>query len=168
MSRVKAAPVAAAAAILLAGAAGVWWATGTGGPAPDNGEQVATGRALYAEHCASCHGANLEGQPDWRTRKPDGRMPAPPHDASGHTWHHPDETLFAITRDGLAKHAPPGYQTDMPGFGGTLSDEQIRAVPCSPSSKAPGRPKSGRGTKPPRPRHAGDGPGRAHTTASIT
>ena len=126
MSRVKAAPVAAAAAILFAGAAGAWWATGTGGP--DNGEQVATGRALYADHCASCHGANLEGQPDWRTRKPDTRMPAPPHDASGHTWHHPDETLFAITRDGLAKHAPPGYQTDMPGFGGTLSDKQIRAV----------------------------------------
>jgi mono/diheme cytochrome c family protein len=128
MIRAKAARVAAAAAILLASAAGAWWVTGAGGPDLDNGEQVATGRTLYAEHCASCHGASLEGQPDWRTRKADGRMPAPPHDASGHTWHHPDETLFAITRDGLAKHAPPGYQTDMPGFGGTLSDEQIRAV----------------------------------------
>ena len=51
------------------------------------------GERLYQENCASCHGANLEGQPDWRTRLPNGRLPAPPHDASGHTWHHTDRVL---------------------------------------------------------------------------
>ena len=52
--------------------------------------QVARGEALYAKHCASCHGANLEGQPDWKKRLANGRLPAPPHDMTGHTWHHPD------------------------------------------------------------------------------
>ncbi|MBT0960898.1 c-type cytochrome [Denitromonas iodatirespirans] len=90
---------------------------------------AANGAVLYATHCASCHGANLEGQPNWRERKPDGRLPAPPHDASGHTWHHPMEMLFQMTRDGLVPPlAPEGYQSDMPAFGGTLSDDEIRAI----------------------------------------
>jgi len=87
------------------------------------------GEKLYAQHCASCHGANLEGQPDWRKRLANGRFPAPPHDASGHTWHHPDEVLFAITKHGLVPpYAPAGYESDMPAFGGKLSDQEIRAV----------------------------------------
>lgn len=87
------------------------------------------GEKLYAQHCASCHGANLEGQPDWRKRLANGRFPAPPHDASGHTWHHPDEVLFAVTKHGLVPpYAPAGYESDMPAFGGKLSDQEIRAV----------------------------------------
>lgn len=92
-------------------------------------ETLALGGKLYAQHCASCHGANLEGQPNWRSRLPSGRMPAPPHDETGHTWHHPDEVLFAITKHGVVPpYAPPGYESDMPGFGGKLSDDEIRAV----------------------------------------
>lgn len=91
--------------------------------------QVNAGEAIYRQRCASCHGANLEGEPDWRQRKPSGRLPAPPHDDSGHTWHHPDEVLVAITRDGMVPPlAPDGYQSDMPGFGAVLSDEEIRSV----------------------------------------
>jgi hypothetical protein len=45
-------------------------------------------------------GANLEGQPNWKERQANGRLPAPPHDASGHTWHHPDAQLFGITKQG--------------------------------------------------------------------
>ncbi len=91
--------------------------------------QLAQGATLYAAQCASCHGANGEGQPNWRERKPDGRLPAPPHDASGHTWHHPMEMLFQMTRDGMVPPlAPEGYQSDMPAFGKTLSDDEIRAV----------------------------------------
>ena len=87
------------------------------------------GQRLYAEHCAACHGAKLEGQPDWRARLPNGRMPAPPHDDSGHTWHHPDAVLFGITKYGLVPpYAPPGYASDMRGFADRLSDAQIRAV----------------------------------------
>lgn len=90
---------------------------------------LARGAQLYARHCASCHGANLEGQPGWRVRLPNGRLPAPPHDASGHTWHHPDDVLFGIVKRGLVPpYAPPGYASDMPAYGGTLGDDDIRAV----------------------------------------
>lgn len=85
---------------------------------------------MYAQHCASCHGVRLEGQDNWRERLPSGRFPAPPHDASGHTWHHPDAVLFGITKHGLVpgKYAPPSYQSDMPAFGSVLSDEDLWAV----------------------------------------
>ena len=88
---------------------------------------VELGRTVYAETCASCHGANLEGQPDWKRRLANGRMPAPPHDASGHTWHHSDQSLFVITREGVAAIVP-GYESDMPAFEGVLNDAEIRAV----------------------------------------
>lgn len=91
----------------------------------DNPDQVSQGRLIYAAHCASCHGATLEGQPNWQTRKPDGRLPAPPHDQNGHTWHHPDAHLFEVTKYGLKDIAPPNYQTDMPAYDGVLTDRQI-------------------------------------------
>jgi len=106
--------------IVVAGAAFFAW-----GPAPAS--QVETGRRLYAEACAACHGASLEGQPNWQRRLPNGRMPAPPHDASGHTWHHSDEVLFRITKDGPAAY-PEGYRTDMPAFGQRLTDQEILAT----------------------------------------
>lgn len=95
---------------------------------PTNSGQVALGRTVYAQHCAACHGTNLEGQPNWRRRKPDGRLPAPPHDITGHTWEHPDETLFQVIKFGVQPMVSSDYQTDMPAFGGTLSDEEIWAV----------------------------------------
>lgn len=96
---------------------------------PQDGAQVVRGRALYEQRCASCHGQNLEGQPNWRIRLANGRMPAPPHDDSGHTWHHPDEVLFGITKHGLVPpYAPQGYPSDMLAFGSILTDDDIRAT----------------------------------------
>ncbi|GAB3090860.1 hypothetical protein GCM10027287_35530 [Bordetella muralis] len=88
------------------------------------------GKAIYAYTCAACHGAKLQGQPNWRERLANGRLPAPPHDPTGHTWHHPDAVLFDLVKNGLipGRTAPPGYQSDMPAFGSALSDEQIIAV----------------------------------------
>jgi mono/diheme cytochrome c family protein len=108
--------------VLLLGAVPDWH----GGQAST--QSIAMGKTVYAEHCAACHGASLEGQPDWQTPLPSGRLPAPPHDASGHTWHHPDEVLFEITRLGSAAVVGSGYESDMPGFDGILSDDEIRAV----------------------------------------
>ena len=113
--------IAIAVAIGMAGAA--WFATGWG---LESG-QIASGRQVYAEHCASCHGAELEGQPDWQTRLPNGRMSAPPHDASGHTWHHSDDQLFTIVKSGVSAIVPD-YESDMPAFQDVLSDDEIRAV----------------------------------------
>ena len=90
---------------------------------------LAEGKRLYDLHCASCHGLKLEGQPNWQKRLANRKLPAPPHDESGHTWHHPDEVLFGITKFGLVPpYAPPGYPSDMPAFGGTLSDREINTV----------------------------------------
>lgn len=99
-----------------------------GAVAPDlnDAARIGAGRGIYDRHCASCHGTNLEGQPNWTQRLPTGRLPAPPHDDSGHTWHHPSDMLFAITRNGLAPpYAPAGYASDMPAFGTVLTEDEI-------------------------------------------
>lgn len=111
---------------------GAWWsAGGEGSPLhadTGNATLVALGGEVYATHCASCHGANLEGEPEWRTRNADGTLPAPPHDESGHTWHHPDQQLFDITKYGIEHFAPAGYRSNMPAFEDVLSDREIWAV----------------------------------------
>lgn len=96
--------------------------------AGDNAKGIALGKTLYGQYCASCHGENLEGQPNWKEQKPDGRLPAPPHDATGHTWHHPDKQLFDITKKGTEAIVGGTYKSDMIGFGDVLSDDEIRAV----------------------------------------
>ena len=120
--------LAASAALLGTGFVLFWFAfPSQPGIDPDDAAQVALGRGIYAEHCAMCHGASLEGQPNWMERKPDGRLPAPPHDVTGHTWHHPDQQLMLITKKGLSA-VVPGYQSDMPAFENVLTDEEIAAV----------------------------------------
>lgn len=95
----------------------------------DDAVMLKRGEQIYQARCASCHGTNLEGQANWRERGADGRLPAPPHDESGHTWHHPDEVLIRITRDGVAKAAGlPDYVSSMPTFGDSLSNADIVAV----------------------------------------
>lgn len=92
---------------------------------PGNTAAVAVGGKLYAAHCAACHGEFLEGEPDWKTPREDGSLPAPPHDQSGHTWHHGDELLFNYTKKGGAAIAPAGFNSGMPGFADTLKDAEI-------------------------------------------
>jgi mono/diheme cytochrome c family protein len=94
----------------------------------DDRRDIARGSALYAEYCAACHGANLEGAENWREPGPNGRLPAPPHDATGHTWHHADRVLFEITKYGSAAVIGGGYESDMIGFGDVMSDAEIRDV----------------------------------------
>ncbi|NKX43008.1 c-type cytochrome [Roseicyclus persicicus] len=89
---------------------------------------VAQGAEIYAAECAACHGADLEGQPDWQVRNANGRMPAPPHDRTGHTWHHADALLIDITTRGTAAVVGRGYESDMPAFGDRLSEAEIIAV----------------------------------------
>ncbi len=108
-----------------------------------NTELVALGKTVYAENCADCHGANLQGQAaDWRKPNEDGTLPAPPNDQTGHTWHHPDELLFNYTQKGGAKMAPTGFKSNMPGFGedfgGSLTDREIWAALSFIKSRWPG------------------------------
>ena len=122
---------------VAAGAAGLAALLGLLGPAvaseeptkpdPDSPGVVARGKVIYDQYCASCHGANLEGQPNWRHRLPTGALPAPPHDVTGHTWHHADQDLFEMVKNGVPSILP-NYKTDMPTFKGLLSDADIWAV----------------------------------------
>lgn len=134
--RNKAATAATVALALLLAAGVAWWLQRSSAPAsasytlrPGDTALVSQGRKVYMAHCASCHGLQLQGQPNWRERGADGRLPAPPHDASGHTWHHPDELLFRITKLGVVKAAQlQDYQSNMPGYEGVLSDQEILAA----------------------------------------
>ena len=91
-------------------------------------KRISQGSALYEVNCAKCHGKNLEGQPNWKTPLPSGRLPAPPHDKSGHTWHHTDSAIAGITKLGLKPFAGDNYESDMPAFGAILSDKEIEAI----------------------------------------
>lgn len=90
---------------------------------------VVAGEAVYASNCASCHGANLEGQSNWRSPGSDGRLLEPPHDSTGHTWHHDGDTLFRLTKYGTgALIGDPEYASNMPIYDGVLTDDEIIAV----------------------------------------
>jgi len=117
----------AIAAAMSIGVGAVVAADETGKPEPDDPAAVARGKVVYDQHCASCHGAHLEGQPNWRHSLSNGKWPAPPHDATGHTWHHSDKVLFNVTKYGM-RTIVPDRDTDMPGFENVLSDANIWAV----------------------------------------
>ena len=90
---------------------------------------VQAGEVVYQAQCAVCHGKNLEGQPNWQTRDTNGYLPAPPHDANGHTWHHADDLLFEIVKFGPAVViGDDSYKTLMPAYENLLSDDEIIAV----------------------------------------
>lgn len=121
-------PAGIAVATMLWFMAMHWGGGATNGADPNDRLAVTQGAAVYRDNCAACHGQRLEGQPNWRVRRPNGRLPAPPHDATGHTWHHPDQHLFDITKFGTAAIVGGNYTTDMTAFGDRLSDNEIWAV----------------------------------------
>jgi mono/diheme cytochrome c family protein len=88
---------------------------------------VAEGQQIYAQRCAGCHGANLQGQPNWKKPLPSGKYPAPPHDDSGHTWHHPDALLKQIIVEG-GNGTDGAIPSDMPAFGSVLNEREVDAA----------------------------------------
>lgn len=94
-----------------------------------NNRNITRGSGLYQTHCAACHGVNLQGQPNWQRQNDDGTLPAPPHDETGHTWHHDNLFLFSYTKIGgeqaLTQMGVTGFTSAMPAFGGSLSDDEI-------------------------------------------
>jgi cytochrome c oxidase cbb3-type subunit 3 len=84
---------------------------------------VAEARPLYLERCASCHGADLQGNPAIGTPNLADRV-----------WMYGDGSVFEIERTilyGIRSTSPKGHRlTDMPPFGlnGTLTSSQVRDV----------------------------------------
>lgn len=85
--------------------------------------KVAEGEKIYRQNCARCHGANAEGDPQWRQPGPDGTYPPPPLNGTGHAWHHPRAWLEQMIHEG----SPPG-QGNMPPWKDKLTDTEIDAV----------------------------------------
>lgn len=101
----------------------------TAAPAPPTPDAtlISLGEDVYSEACASCHGANLEGEPGWKQPNPDNSFRAPPHDATGHTWHHGDRVLREAVLQGGERLGKFGI-SNMPAYAGTLSELEIEAV----------------------------------------
>lgn len=95
---------------------------------PNDVSLVSLGQKIYLQNCASCHGVKLEGQKNWQTRDDEGYLLAPPHDETGHTWHHTDEYLFLMTKYGIEKIIGKKYPNNMPAYEDILSDKEIIAV----------------------------------------
>ena len=93
-----------------------------------NATQVARGKQVYQQKCLICHGENGVGAPNWNVPDANGNFPAPPHDETGHTWHHSDRVLYEAIRDGMHDPLKPNSPLRMPAFADKLSDADIRAV----------------------------------------
>jgi copper transport protein len=85
----------------------------TTNPFPPNAQSLATGQALYEQHCLVCHGAGGRGDGPAA-----GGLNPPPLDLTVHAPLHTDAELFAFIEGGI-----PG--TAMRAFGGELPDEEI-------------------------------------------
>jgi len=85
--------------------------------------KVTRGGKLYQQNCASCHGENGEGDPNWRKRKVNGKLPPPPLNGTGHTWHHSKALLMTIITNGTIDQGG-----EMPAWGGKLSQKDIDAI----------------------------------------
>jgi mono/diheme cytochrome c family protein len=96
----------------------VWAVVGLVACAPPNAE-LETGKVVYTQYCAACHGSNGEGQANWQYPNEAGVLPAPPHNDSGHTWHHSDAQLLTVIQEG---------RNAMPAFGSTITPAQQQAV----------------------------------------
>lgn len=97
-------------------------------PAVVGSETYILGQSVYDARCASCHGTDGEGQFPDAPMQPDdtGRYGAPPHYETGHTWHHDDDLLVEIIREGGMGDPDRFYL--MPALGDMLTDEEIAAV----------------------------------------
>jgi mono/diheme cytochrome c family protein len=86
-------------------------------------QHVSQGAKVFQENCASCHGKQAAGGPNWRQMGTDGKYPPPPLNGTGHAWHHPLNMLYQVVSNGS-----PGGQGNMPAWKDKLSQDEIVAT----------------------------------------
>jgi len=124
-STLRALPLGLVAALILGAGA---LAAGEANPPPLDTKEVAAGRVVYQKYCASCHGVRAQGEPNWEAPNAKGELPAPPHDAEGHTWKHSDEMLYRMTSEGWRDPFNKTERLTMPPFREQLSPQEMRNV----------------------------------------
>lgn len=85
--------------------------------------QIETGRLLYTDYCAVCHGADGSATADWRSPGADGHYLPPPLNGTAHTWHHSLELLESTIENGGVESGGV-----MPGFGASMSMDQRLSI----------------------------------------
>ena len=85
--------------------------------------QMKRGGELFQQHCASCHGKNAEGAPNWQQRDKNGKFPAPALNGTAHAWHHPTKVLIDVIQNGTER-----IGGNMPPWKDKLSEAQIRDI----------------------------------------
>ena len=83
-------------------------------------QQVDSGKMIFQQNCASCHGQNAESIPNWKQTDANGNYPPPPLNGSAHAWHHDLPLLQRTVREGGQKLG--GL---MPPFEKILNSRQI-------------------------------------------
>lgn len=86
-------------------------------------QQLTLGQRVFQANCASCHGAQAQGDANWRQRDASGFYPAPPLNGSGHAWHHSLEMLKGVILNG----SPQG-KGNMPAWQGKINKTEIEAT----------------------------------------
>lgn len=89
-------------------------------------ETIQKGKSVYSGNCAECHGAEMQGEDFQKPqggRKADGSYLAPALDGTGHAWHHADQMLFDLVKNGSIDPL-----SSMRGFQEKLSEEEMVAV----------------------------------------
>jgi len=86
-------------------------------------QRVSRGAEVFRQNCATCHGANAEGAPNWQKPGPDGKYPAPPLNGTAHAWHHPLVSLKDTIRNGTAR-----LGGSMPPWRDKLSEQDVESV----------------------------------------
>lgn len=94
---------------------------------PNTDPILHTAQANYNIYCAHCHGYAGEGHnpSSEKIAKDLGYAIVPAHDASGHTWEHPDQLLFEVIKYGIEN---PLNLYPMAEYGSRMSDDEIMGV----------------------------------------
>jgi mono/diheme cytochrome c family protein len=96
---------------------------------PMTSADLVQGHVLYQAYCAGCHGDKGQGQFPAAPLEPSlitGRIGAPPHDETGHSWHHSDDLLVRYVLEG--GFTDPANFYPMPAFGWRVSVDEARQI----------------------------------------
>ena len=87
-------------------------------------ESLASGARLYQEHCATCHGPEAQGHPDWERSSRTDLPAAPPLNGSGNDSKRKKQELVAAIKNGTMRKG----MSLMPAWKGRLSDQEIEDI----------------------------------------